>query len=499
MPLLAAGGLLAAISYISGHPAPVGAQPRPGAAIETLVAEMDSTIPGRLRAYGVAGVSIAVLRRGRIVWMKAYGVADRETGRAMRVDNIFRVESISKSVTAWGVMRLIERKQVEPDMPVTAYLQDWSWPPSRFAADTITIRQLLSHRAGLPLGDFTSRYPPAGPVPDLRDTLRREARPIRPPGSGFAYSNTGFNLLELIVETVSGMRFSDYMAREILVPLGMADASFDWSSGIGERLPVAYDLRGDPVAPYVYPGRGSGGLFATVQDIARFVQAGMAEPYRPAHRVLSPVGMNRLYTPQARPGGLLGQAADAYGMGVFLEQLPEGRLGVWNGGQGAGWMAHFHSVPETGDGIVILTNSQRAWPLFALTLRDWSRWAGIGPVGMARLAWLILAIEILIGLAILACIVQFLRIGRGLAVGKRTFAPLAGSRPAVRLMQALLAAFLAGVLIWERSQDYLFVRSVLPHAIGWLEFAVLAAAVSFALTAALPRRGDAHRRVPGSG
>lgn len=80
-------------------------------------------------------------------------------------------------------------------------------------------------------------------------------------------------------------------------------------------------------------------------------------------------------------------AAQGYGLGHFTEVLSDGRAAVWHGGQGYGWMSHMHIVPETGDGIVILSNSQRAWPLFAALLRDWSESLGVAPVGMARVLW----------------------------------------------------------------------------------------------------------------
>src|SRR5690606_4714147 len=175
-----------------------------------------------------------------------------------------------------------------------------------------------------------------------------EARLVAEPGTLFMSSNVGYALLELLVEEVTGRDFADYMRDEVLLPLGMRDSTFAWDDAHGAAMPTGYDLRGSPVAPYLYPARASGGLLATVEDVGRFV-------------------------------------ADGYAAGRFVEGLQGGRRAVWHGGQGHGWMSHFHAVPEAGVGIVILTNSQRSWPLMAEVLDDWARWHGLGRVGMSAI------------------------------------------------------------------------------------------------------------------
>lgn len=144
------------------------------------------------------------------------------------------------------------------------------------------------------------------------------------------------------------------------------------------------DLRGRAVAPYVYRGRASGGLHAAAADIARFATASM---HGSRQSVLSNAGVEALHRPVVAVGGLFGFAADGYGLGHFTETLSDGRRAVWHGGQGFGWMSHLHLVPASGDGIVIIADSQRAWPLFAVILREWSHDLGVDPVGMTRVLW----------------------------------------------------------------------------------------------------------------
>ncbi len=484
-------GLLAALFLAEKHTA--NAQPVIGGGIESFIQTMDRRIPHLINSYGIPGITIAVLQKEKIVWVQAYGIADKESARAMEKDDIFRVESISKSITAWGIMTLVEDDMIDLDMPVTTYLKSWSFPTSEISVNTITVRQLLSHTGGMPLGDFSTKYPPDGPVLALRSNLSKEAQPIQQPGTAFSYSNTGYNLLELLIEDVSGLHFSDYIDRKIFTPLGMMSSSFEWSPEINGRIPTAYDLKGEPVPLYVYPGKGSGGLFATVEDIARFVQASMVERYRSGHEVLSAASIELIATPQAKLGGLMAYVSDAYGFGVFLEELQTGRQAIWNGGQGSGWMAHYYAIPDSGDGIVMLVNSQRAWPLFAKVLRDWSKWAGVAPVGMAYLTMITFVLQVIIGLLTITSLGQIFRVGQGLVMGKRSFAPLANVAWIVRLVQGLLATLLLWMLFWERSQDYLFLWSIIPHVFSWFEFAILVAAVALAITAVMPRTGSICR------
>lgn len=114
-----------------------------------------------------------------------------------------------------------------------------------------------------------------------------------------------------------------------------------------------------------------------------------------------------LHSPQTEVSGLFGYAADGYGLGHFTETLSDGRRAVWHGGQGYGWMSHMHLVPETGDGIIILSNSQRAWPLFSVILRDWSNSLGVAPVGMSRVLWAETAARATIVLALVGATLAF--------------------------------------------------------------------------------------------
>lgn len=413
-----------------------------------MAARLSETALSRMEADGVPGTVIVLLQGGTPVWTGAFGLADPATGRAMQPSDLFRVESLSKPVTAWGAMRLAEAGRLDLDAPARECLARWTAPEG---TPDFTARELLSHTAGLGIGDFTARYPPEADRPTNPAHLARDLEVTAAPGTGFSYSDTGYNLLELMIETCSGREFGAYISSEVLAALGMDSARYDWPDG---ELPVGHDLRGRPVAPYVYPGRGSGGLLATAGDIARLAAAEMEGA---PQSVLLPSAVDAMHQTAVAVGGLFGFAADGYGLGHFTEELSDGRRAVWHGGQGYGWMSHMHLVPETGDGLIVLTNSQRAWPLFAEVLLVWSESLGVHPVGMTRILWLETVARLVMLLLGTLAVLALWRTSRR---SSRT--------PVLRRAAGALSAALIGWPLWAASQDYLFLFSILPGLWPWL-------------------------------
>ncbi len=453
--------------------------------------QLDERVPALMARYEVPGVGIALVRDGEVAWSGAYGAADAVSGRPLTPDTRFRAESISKPVTAWGVLRLVEQGQVDLDDPVTRHLTSWQPPSPTPSWDGVTIRRLLSHSGGLALGSIGVQYPPEGDeAPALGDHLMREVRLRAEPGTGFHYSNPGFDLLELLVEDVTGEGFDDHMRREVLDPLGMDSSSFSWNDDSAVSLASGHDTGGQVVAPYVYASAASGGLLTTVDDVARFVAAGMPDHADAGSGVLSEESVDALFTPTVDMAGIYRAVSDAHGLGYFLETLPDGRQAAFYGGQGDGWLTHLHTVPETGDGIVILTNSQRSWPLMAHLLTDWAEWNGFGSVGMSRIITGTMLLWTMIGVLAAGAVVQGVRLGRGMASGRRHVRPLSPVGRTARVVAGLGAPALGAVLLWASRQDYLFVTSVFPAAAPWLAVVLGGLAVVLAGTVLLPPRPD---------
>jgi len=143
-----------------------------------------------------------------------------------------------------------------------------------------------------------------------------------------------------------------------------------------------------------------------------------------------------------------------------------GGKAVWHGGQGHGWMTHFHVVPESGDGIVILTNSQRSWPVMAPILNDWARWSGFSSVKMGRIGYGVTAIRVFLVLVVLIILFMVFRLVRGLLTGILHFAPFSPDGRVMRLVRGLTGAAGMVILAWCSAQPYLLVSSVFPGISG---------------------------------
>lgn len=148
---------------------PIKKKVQPLIPIDEYTMHLDRQVPAFMEFYDIPGSSIALVKEGKLVWSEAYGLADVQTGRKLTKDTPMRVQSISKSITAWGIMKLVEQGKIELDAPILQYFKSWHFPESEFSAKRVTVRQLLSHTGGLPLGDVFTIYSPHEEMPSLRE------------------------------------------------------------------------------------------------------------------------------------------------------------------------------------------------------------------------------------------------------------------------------------------------------------------------------------------
>ncbi len=465
----------------------------PEASVERFAGHLDDRVPALLDHYSVPGAAVGLIHEGERTWTGTYGVADRREDRSVTPETVFRVGSISKSVTAWGVMRLVEQGALRLDAPVAAHVDDGALPKATLASDEVTVRRLLNHTAGLP-SVLYPEVPPGDSVPPLEAMLSGQAaepaaRPDQPPGASFRYSNAGYAVLELLIEEATGRPFEAYMRDSVLTPLNMTDATFRRTDAVDARLATGHLVDGTPAAPFVDAVKAPGGLYATVGDVAQFVVAGVSgvEGRPPGAEVLSSDGVQRLYAPTVEAAGMVGLVAEAYGLGHFVELLPNGRRAISHGGHHTGWMVHFYLLPETGDGVVVLTNSERGMPFIADLLGAWATWQGLPSIGLSRaFGWLDLLGRSLLVLLWLGTGWGAWRIGRSWLRGRRTFAPLSARWRRGRLIQVLGAGLLAAGVWYVRSLEVTLV--FLPVLSGWLSVAVGGWAGLLVLRSLLPRR-----------
>ncbi len=441
--------------------------------VDELTDHLDNRIPLLMERFKIPGTVAALIKDGKTVWKKSYGYADITLKKELKTTDLCMVHSISKSLTAWGVMKLVQDEKIDLDKPISKYLKTFELPEDNALFKEITTRDLLSNSSGLGLGTIGVHYSPSEKRPPLKKVLLPDLKMVDKPGEKFIYSNTGFNLLELIIEEISGENFAVYMENAVLQPLGMTNSGFQYSPDQFLEIPKGYKIDGEEIPVYLYAGNASGGLFSTVDDIAKFVSASMTKFNEDGKSVLKPEFISRIHTPQIEMNGLFSAVFDSYGFGHFLETLPNGMKAVSHGGQGLGWMTHFHFVSETGDGIVIFANSQRSWPMFSVILEDWARFNKFDSVGMGIIAKHTVYVWIIINIIIFFSFLMLFKLLQWIFSGKRKFGPFSNKSLTKRIVQFVISIAIYLVLIWCLCQDYLFITSIFPAATPVLGYSAL--------------------------
>ena len=240
----------------------------------------------------IGSAVLALVHAGRIAAEHGFGVANAETQAPVKTDRtLYQVASVSKAVTAWGVMKLVEEGRLGLDEPVVRHLTRWRFPGSDAHRDKVTVRHLLSHTAGLDDGLGYGGFLPGETIQTLEESLTltkdstvgapQAVRVAREPGTHMSYSGGGYAILQLLVEEVTKRPFADYMKETVLQPLGMTTASFDLDAITSENrardLATSFDADLKPSPRRRYAAAGAVSLYATARDMGRFVVAFVGE------------------------------------------------------------------------------------------------------------------------------------------------------------------------------------------------------------------------------
>ena len=267
------------------------------------------------KALQVPSVSVAAIANGRVDWARSYGACSIG-GSPSTPATLFGAASISKPVTALGVLKLVEQGRIALDVDVNRYLRRWKIPDNDFTRDKkVTVRELLSHTSGIGThnGDI---YDPYEPMPTLLDLLdgRKPARtaPVRVeavPDTKFAYSNGGYLVLYLLIEDVTGKRFAEFMKQNVLDPIGMKDSTFDapLPAKLADRAATAYSgnkKKPYPPSKFVEPNLAAGGLWSTPTDLAKFLIEVQKEYAGKSHKVLHQKTVQLMTVPRLGTWGL---------------------------------------------------------------------------------------------------------------------------------------------------------------------------------------------------
>jgi D-alanyl-D-alanine carboxypeptidase len=348
LAILACGSL----TGCAGSPAPKPAEREPGASLPAhAVQAIDRFLSEEMGRRHIPGLALAVVADGRIRYAKGYGFADLELREPVREDTPFLVASITKMFTATATMLLVQEGSVRLDAPIGDYLDEEIpalWRP-------VTIRQLLSHTAGL--SSYTAHdAPPCGSRPEEsaytpQDVLAEVAcLPLDfEPGSDWSYSDTGYFVLGLLIEKVSSLAYDDFLRERIFTPLGMASTRSMGPIGVDDGRAQGYAWidgrlqRGPALSPVVEGPVG--GLVSTVLDLAKFDGALALGDLLPASVLAT------MWQPVQ-----VGTAR--YGLGFGLRPVG-GRRQVGHTGGGPSAATSFARFIDDGLTIIVLTNANQ--------------------------------------------------------------------------------------------------------------------------------------------
>lgn len=214
------------------------------------------------------------------------GTLDKELfyskGKKVDRNTIFQVASLSKFVSAAGVMKLVELGKIDLDTPVSKYLKRWKLPPSEFDNEQVTVRKLLSHTAGLTDGLGYNGFENKDSVQTLEQSLTKakdadpgeggEVKVGIEPGSRWKYSGGGFTLLQLLVEETSGQSFNDFMTDSLFAPLKMTSSSYQLNDSLKSRLCEFYNADQSAAPHFYYSALAATSLYTTLSDLETFFQ-----------------------------------------------------------------------------------------------------------------------------------------------------------------------------------------------------------------------------------
>ncbi len=336
---------------------------------------LDPLIEQGVREGRLAGFAAGVVLDGRLVYSRGVGLMNvSRPDSAVTPDTLFHMASITKPFVATAVMQLVEQGKVDLDAKVTRYLPYFKTADAR--SDAITVRQLLTHTSGMPdVDDYEWNKPQYDDGALERYVRSLTGQKLRfDPGTRWAYSNMGFEVLGDLVAKVSGTSVEECVQRRILEPLGMVSSTLLVTRADRARLADGYsrprnDTSGPlvmvPAYPYNRIHTPSSDLHSSVNDMARWALANLNRGELDGRRILKAATYDTLWKPAAeiefcrgedmtdcrKPGG-------SVGISWFLEQKG-GHLVVSHGGGDDGFVTSLILVPDRKMAFVAMANADR--------------------------------------------------------------------------------------------------------------------------------------------
>jgi len=325
----------------------------------------------RMEHYGVPGISIAVIDDFRVVWAKGYGVKDTETGEPVTERTMFQAASISKTLNATAIMKMVEEGRLSLGEDVNTYLTSWKLPDNEFTMEKkVTVANLLSHTGGTTVQGFPG-YETGAPLPTVQQILSGEAPantlPVVVdivPGQMYRYSGGGTTILQLLLTELEGRPYPEIMKEMVLDPLEMTGSSFSQppTTELQKFVASAHGRDGKPIEGryHVYPEFAAAGLWTTSADLAGFAIEHQLSLQSRSNRILSAETEEKMTTPYI---------GETYGLGFAIQDV-KGEIYFSHLGGNRGFNCMLIAHKQGGYGAVVMVNSNNSMDLIGEIIRS---------------------------------------------------------------------------------------------------------------------------------
>jgi CubicO group peptidase (beta-lactamase class C family)/D-alanyl-D-alanine dipeptidase len=316
---------------------------------------LETLIEHEMKDKNLTAISIALVDDQEIIWARGFGHARPDSTPATAA-TVHRVGSVSKLFTDIGIMQLVERGEVDLDVPVSQYIPDFQ--PNNTSGTPITLRHLMSHRSGLQREPAVGNYF-ADDEPTLAATVAslKGRDLVYKPGEKTKYSNAGIAVVGYVLEALKSKPFTAYLHEAVLTPIGTENSAFEPTPYVRDNLATAYMWTWDGrtyEAPTFQLGMApAGSMYASVLDLGKFLSTLFAGGTGENGSVLRPETIEAMWTPQfAAPGARTG-----FGLGFSIGEL-EGHRRIGHGGAIYGFATDLAALPDQklGAAVVITTD-----------------------------------------------------------------------------------------------------------------------------------------------
>ena len=325
--------------------------------LDPYVRKLQADIPALMNEADVPGMSIAVIRNGKVAWHNNFGVKNAKSAQPVDDNTVFEAASLSKPVFAYAVLKLVEQGKISLDVPLTAYLPK-PYIEGDPRLDKITARIVLSHRTGFP-------------------NWRGDGNPLTihfTPGERFSYSGEGFVYLQRAVEQIEGKPLNDVMNALVFTPLGMTSSSYVWRPDFDERSATGHDSDGTPQDLWKPKEAGAAStLNTTAHDYALVVAA-----------IVNGLGLKRamfreMETPQIAVNPDCTNCTEKtakelsknifWGLGWGIQRNGS-ETSLWHWGDNGSFKCFVTANPARRSGVVMFTNSENGLSIAPAIIRD---------------------------------------------------------------------------------------------------------------------------------